>query len=89
MKIIGTVLGYLQGILETGNGFLLTLMGFIIVRFFYSIPVYLIWGMVVVKIFAVPPISFFAWWAMLTAFDCVRFDITRLYAPINNYEEEN
>ena len=87
MKIINALTEYLQGIFETGLGFLHTLLGFIIVRLYYSIPVYLVWTFIIANIYTIPAIPFFAWWAILVAFDCFRFDITKLYTPNVNNEQ--
>lgn len=89
MKIIGTITHYLWGLFETGWGFLQTLLGFMLIRFYYAIPVYFIWTFVVAKFMVVPEISYIAWWAILIAFDCIRFDITKLYSPQNYEKEEN
>jgi len=87
MQIINFLTNYLQGIFETGVGFLQTLFGFIIVRFYYSIPISLVWTYIIVLIFPVPAIPFLAWWAILVAFDCFRFDITKLFIPNNDSEQ--
>jgi hypothetical protein len=88
----------IRTIYETGLGFLQTLMGFIIVRFFYSIPIFLVWSVVLIPytkimlngkmIFLLPEFPFWGWWVILVAFDCFRFDILKLVNPSNFNENE-
>ena len=80
-NLLETLLSMVFGVYETGLGFLQTLMGFVVVRLFYAIPVWLVWAVIIVRNFNVPNFNFIEVWAILAAFDCFRFDITK-FAPM-------
>lgn len=76
-----SLFGIIYGIWQTGIGALQTFFGFATVRFFYSVPVFLLWAFVISPKFELPDLSFIEIWFILIAFDCIRFDITR-FAPV-------
>jgi hypothetical protein len=73
-----SIFGIILGFFETGLGFLQILLGFIIIRFYYAIPLWLIWSFIVVSYISVPKLNFVEVWAILIGFDCIRFDVTKI-----------
>lgn len=86
-NFLNTLLGMVIGFLETGMGFLQTLFGFMVIRFFYSIPVWLVVNFILTPQFGLPTMSYIDVWLILIAFDSIRFDITK-FITLPNKEKE-
>ena len=86
-SLLNSILGIFIGIYQTGLGFIQTFFGLAIVRFFYSIPIYIVWTFMVTSKINLPELSFVEIWAIFTAFDCARFDITKFTTSYQREEE--
>ena len=80
-NLLESLVSIIIGIWQTGMGFIQTFFGFAVVRFYYAIPIWIVWSFIVAPQFALPQLNFLEIWGILIAFDCFRFDITK-FAPV-------